>query len=214
MSINEHSHTALLLIHPQRLLTQQQQRVQCTSLQHSPHYGSNNGFCAFCTLRSWQSTVGYTHAHWCRVWGSHHSQVSGIALINHRTTYFESKMRRRKREGKYELFHELHKPRKQVTILSNWAYNPPQDAQKLFKAQILNECQACTVRQVYSLCRSLGGSHYVAYILFPCTRSLWDVFIPFIRKNNFMYLKEKKGERRQHRKFSSLQSVFPSGNYL
>lgn len=94
-------------------------------------------------------------AHWSLAWASHHSQVSGMALKEYQTTYFESKIRRRKREGKYELFHELHKPKKQVTILSNQAYDSPQDAQKLFKAQILNECQACTVRQVYSLCRSL-----------------------------------------------------------
>lgn len=38
------------------------------------------------------------------------------------------------RRGKHELFLELHKPGKQVTILSNQTYNPPQDAQKLFKA--------------------------------------------------------------------------------
>lgn len=211
---NEHSRTALLLIHPQRLPTQQQQSVQCISLQHSSHYGSNNSFCAFGTRRSWQSTVGHPHAHWCLLWASHHSQVSAIALINHQTTYFESKVRQRKREGKYELFHELCKPRKQVTILSNHAYNPPQDAKKLFRAQILNECQACTVRQVYSLCRSLRRVSLCCLHFGSMHKKSLRCIYSIHTKKQLHVLKRKKGERWQHRKFSSLQSVFPPGNYL
>lgn len=49
---NEHSLAAFLLIHPQRLPTQQQQRVHCLCLQHSLHYRRNNEFCAFCTFRN------------------------------------------------------------------------------------------------------------------------------------------------------------------
>lgn len=78
--------------------------------------------------------VRHAHAHWCLFWASHQSQLSGVALTNHQTTYFESKTKRRKREAKHELFHEFCKLRKQVPILSNQSYSPPQDAQILSKA--------------------------------------------------------------------------------
>lgn len=68
-------------------------------------------------------------------------------------------------------------------------------------------------------CHALEGLTLLFTYCFHAQKRFSDALTPVKKKTNFRYLKrkrkiKKKRERLQHRKFSSLQNVFPSGNYL
>lgn len=115
------------------------------------------------------------------IWSSHHSWVSGTALIN-QTTYLESK--RSKRKGKYELFHELCKHRKQT----GHKFCPAQPIALLKKT--LKAWIPCT-----------GGSHYVVYILFPWTKKfLICAYSSHKKKTNFRCLKKENKNKQTNKR--------------